>query len=71
VLMAFLLVVVVNNEVISDDRMLFRDVYRCNKFARAIEKGKTRPDEYIYYSQKNISAYCIPRMVAPDTTLYD
>ena len=39
--MAFLLVVVVNDEVISDDRMLFRDVYRCNKFARAIEKGKT------------------------------
>tara|TARA_R100000315_G_C5211298_1_gene125561 strand:- start:828 stop:1037 length:210 start_codon:yes stop_codon:yes gene_type:complete len=69
--MAFLLVVIVNNEVISDDTMLFKDVYRCNKFARAIEKGQTRPDEYIYYDQKNISAYCIPRMVESDTTLYE
>ena len=52
--MAFLLVVIVNDEVISDDRMLFKDIYRCNKFARAIEKGKTRPDEYLYYNQNQL-----------------
>jgi len=67
--MAFLLVVVVNKEVISDDTMLFEDVYRCNQFARAIEKGKIRRDENIYYNQKNLSAYCIPKMVSAETEL--
>ena len=35
--MAFLLVVVVNGEIVTDDRMLFKNVYRCNEFALAIE----------------------------------
>ena len=34
--MVFLLVVVVEGEVVSDNGMLFRDVYRCNVFASAI-----------------------------------
>ena len=38
--MAFLLVVVVEGETVSDNRMMFKSVYRCQEFASAIEQGK-------------------------------
>ena len=31
-LMAFLLVVVVDGEIVTTDEMLFKDIYRCNRF---------------------------------------
>ena len=69
---AFLLVVLVDGETISDDRMLFRSVYRCNEFALAIEEGRVSPDHSKRYRmQTNVSAYCIPRMVNPNITLFE
>ena len=71
---AFLLVVLVNEEVVSDDRMLFRSGYRCNFFAHLVETGRHKPkgNERIYNEQSNISAYCIPKMVSRrNTTFYD
>tara|TARA_X000001388_G_C2181443_1_gene103769 strand:- start:318 stop:527 length:210 start_codon:yes stop_codon:yes gene_type:complete len=69
--MAFLLVVVVNNEVISDDKMLFKNIYRCNLFAKAIEQGKTSAYNRPSYRQQNITAYCIPKRVSENEVFYD
>ena len=69
-LMAFLLVVIVDGETVSTDDMLFEDVYRCNQFARAIERGELGPNKQSYIWQENISAYCIPKMVSKDTDLF-
>ena len=69
--MAFLLVVVVNNEVISDDKMLFKNIYRCNLFAKAIEQGKTSAYDRPSYPQQNITAYCIPKRVSENEVFYD
>jgi hypothetical protein len=65
--MAFLLVVVVNGEIVSDDRMLFKNVYRCNEFALAIEEGRMGPRNRRYSRNKNVTAYCIPRMINKNT----
>ena len=65
--MAFLLVVVVNGEIVTDDRMLFKNVYRCNEFALAIEEGKMSPRNKRYTRNQNVTAYCIPRMVNENT----
>ncbi len=69
-LMAFLLVVVVDGEVVSDNGMLFRDVYRCNVFASAIEQGKWSPNDRPYYRQENITAYCVPKRVSNKQFIY-
>ena len=68
--MAFLLVVIVDGETVSTDDMLFEDVYRCNQFARAIERGELGPNKQAYTWQENISAYCLPKMVTKDTELF-
>ncbi len=65
--MAFLLVVVVNGEIVTDDRMLFKNVYRCNEFALAIEEGRMGPRNRRYSRNKNVTAYCIPRMINENT----
>ncbi len=70
-LMVFLLVVVVDGEVVSDNEMLFRDVYRCNVFASAIEQGKWSPNDRPYYRQKNVTAYCVPKRVSKNQPLYE
>ena len=70
-ILAFLLVVLVNNEIVTDDDMLFRDVYRCNFFAWAVESGRWRPERYYYRRQDNITAYCIPRRVRDNVKFYD
>ena len=69
--MAFLLVVVVAGEQVSDDDMLFKSIYRCNVFAAAVEHGETSSDRQPYQWQENISAYCLPKMVSAATELYD
>ena len=67
-IIAFLLMVVVNDEVISDDRMLFESIYRCNEFAIAIEEGRASSSQIKRYRmQENVSAYCIPKMVPRGT----
>ena len=70
-IMAFLLVVLVKNEVVSDDRMLFRNVYRCNEFALAIEEGRMGPRYKRYRRNQDVTAYCIPRMINENTPLIE
>ena len=70
-LMAFLLVVVVDGETVSDNRMVFKNVYRCQEFASAIEMGKWSPNDRPYYRQKNVTSYCIPKMVSNKTPLFE
>ena len=69
-IMAFLLVVIVDGAVVSTEDMLFEDIYRCNKFANAIERGESGPEKRPYIWQENISAYCIPEMVGKETFLF-
>ena len=71
-IIAFLLVVVVNGETVSDDRMLFESIYRCNEFAIAIEEGRASSSQIKRYRmQENVSAYCIPKMVPRGTELFE
>ena len=67
---AFLLVVVVNGEVVTDDQMLFQSVYRCNEFSAAIEEGRLSKDNKKYRTNKNVTAYCVPKMVTKETLLF-
>tara|TARA_B100000929_G_scaffold24965_1_gene18647 strand:+ start:327 stop:542 length:216 start_codon:yes stop_codon:yes gene_type:complete len=71
VVLAFLLVVIVSGETVSDDRMLFRNIYRCNEFALAIEESRIGPRNKRYTRNKNVTAYCIPRMVNENTFLFE
>ena len=70
-IMAFLLVVVVNGAVVTSEEMLFKDIYRCNKFANAVERGESASDRQPYKWQENISAYCVPKMVDEETFLFE
>ena len=65
-ILSFLLVVLVNNEVVSTDEMLFRDIERCVYFANAIEKS-----DYRNHWRKNVTAYCIPKMSTEEDIYYD
>ena len=69
-IMAFLLVVVVDGETVSTNDMLFENIYRCNQFAKAIEVGELGPNKQQYVWQKDISAYCLPKMVRGNTFLF-
>ena len=69
--LAFLLVVMVKGEIVSDNTMLFADVYRCNTFAHAIETGSWSPSNRPYYRQENLTAYCLPKMVREDRNLFE
>ena len=58
-IIAFLLVVVIGtgteSEIVSDNRMLFSSIYRCNQFAAAIEEGRVSPEHLKRFRvQKNI-----------------
>ena len=70
-IIAFLLVVVVNGAVVTSEEMLFKDIYRCNKFANAVERGESASDRQPYKWQENISAYCVPKMVGEETFLFE
>jgi|TARA_R110000868_G_scaffold107951_14_gene295040 hypothetical protein len=69
-LIAFLLIVVVDGEIVTTEEMLFQSIYRCNNFANAVERGETSSDRQPYKWQENISAYCVPKMVSKDTELF-
>jgi hypothetical protein len=70
-MMLFLLVVVVNGEPIAD-RFFYRDITRCNTFARYIESGKVDlvKDRRVQ-KQENITAYCIPKRMPKNTKTWD
>ena len=71
-IIAFLLVVIVSGETVSDDRMLFESIYRCNEFAIAIEEGRGSSENIKRYRmQKNVSAYCIPKLVPRGTEVFE
>tara|TARA_Y100000385_G_C12861401_1_gene537407 strand:+ start:565 stop:783 length:219 start_codon:yes stop_codon:yes gene_type:complete len=69
-IMAFLLVVIVDGATVSTPDMLFENVYECNKFANAIERGELGPNQRPYKWQENISAHCVPKMVREGTFLF-
>ena len=69
-IIAFLLVVLVNGEVVTDDQMLFQSVYRCNEFSAAIEEGRLSINNKKYRTNKNITAYCVPKTVPKKTLLF-
>ena len=70
-IMAFLLVVVVDGTVVTSEEMLFKDIYRCNRFANAVERGESASGRQPYKWQENISAYCVPKMVAENTEIFE
>ena len=39
--MAFLLIMIVDGELLENKQFVFKSVYRCNQFARALETGET------------------------------
>jgi len=57
----FLLMVLVNGEIESED-MYFTDINRCNYFAQQIVSGKRRNTGYNPPGVK-LEAYCVPRLV--------
>lgn len=67
-ILAFLLVVLVNNEAVSTDAMLFKNIERCIYFAEAIERSDYK---YRQYYKKNVIAYCIPKMANEGNIFYD
>ena len=69
--LAFLLVVMINGVLSSTPDMLFQSVYECNKYASAIETGEVGPNKRTYKWQENIAAYCVPKMVNNDTSLFN
>ena len=69
--MAFLLIMIVDGEPIESNQFIFRNVHRCNYFARALETGETSYKFSYVGSQTKITAYCIPKMVSPNTIFRD
>jgi hypothetical protein len=72
-IMAFLLVMIVDGERLQTGDFHFRNAYICNRFAYLLETGAISPVDKrrVYSAQKNITAYCIPVKVRPNTTFYD
>ena len=71
-ILAFLLVVMVDGEIVSDDTMLFKNIYRCNAFAVAIESGRRSPKhDARRYPQQNITSYCLPKRVDETSKFWD
>ena len=70
-ILAFLLVVTVAGEKVSDESMLFKNIYRCNAFATAIENGKKTPHDSRRNPQQHIIAYCVPKMVNENSKFWD
>lgn len=70
-IMAFLLIMMVEGERVPGD-FHFRNLHRCNQFAMWLEQGSVKPiQKRRVYTQENITAYCIPVKVRPNTTFYD
>ena len=68
---AFLLNVEVDNEIVSDPRMLWRSIYNCQEYASAIEMGKWSRNDRPHYRQEKVTAYCVPKMVDKKTVLFE
>ena len=68
--MAFALMVVIDGVTLPED-FHFRNIYRCNVFAKAIEHQRTGPRDRRNQGQLNITAYCKPKMVPEDTVFWD
>ena len=70
-IMAFVLIMIVDGEPIESNQFVFKSVYRCNQFARALETGETSYRFSYVRSQTKITAYCIPKIVSPNTIFRD
>ena len=69
--MAFLLIMIVDGEVLESNQFVFRNVHRCNYFARALERGEVSYRYSFVGRQTLITAYCIPKMVSANTVFRD
>jgi len=69
--MAFLLVMIVSGEMIESPRFVFKNIHRCNYFARALETGETSYRFSVVRGQTRITAYCVPKMVSANTQFQD
>ena len=69
--MAFLLIMIVDGEPIQSNQFIFRNVHRCNYFARALESGEISYRYSFVRGQTLITAYCVPKMVSANTTFQD
>ena len=69
--MAFLLIMIVDGEPIQSNQFIFRNVHWCNYFARALDSGEISYRYSFVRGQTLITAYCIPKMVSPNTTFRD
>ena len=69
--MAFMLIMIVDGEPIKPNQFVFRNVHRCNYFARALERGEISYRYSIVRRQTLITAYCVPKMVSANTTFQD
>ena len=69
-IMAFMLVVIINGNTLDGEGWYFKNIYRCNQFAHAVEHGNIS-----YYDkrarQHNISAYCVTISVPISTQFWD
>ena len=64
----FLLIVVINgSSEDSDERLLFENVFDCNRFALYVERQATSPRRMNSCSQHKVTAYCMPKVVPDDT----
>ena len=62
---AFMLMIVVNGEIISNrEPMYFFDINRCNYFAAQIVSGK-REARGVQHNTTKVAAYCVPKLVDP------
>ena len=62
---AFMLIIVVNGEIISNrEPMFFFNINRCNYFAAQIVSGK-REARGVQHNTTKVAAYCIPKLVDP------
>ena len=68
--MAFMLVVIINGNTLENQGWYFKDVYRCNQFAHAIEHGNVHSRDN-RSRQNNISAYCVPINLPKTTQFWD
>ena len=72
-IMGFLLMVMVEGTAAMTDDMYFKDINRCNYFAHKVQTGSFNKDSnYSYtYGNRDIKAYCLPKMVKENTKFWD
>jgi len=62
---AFMLIILVNGEIVSNrEPMFFFNINRCNYFAAKIVSGK-REARGVQHNTTKVAAYCVPKLIDP------